>query len=73
MTAQAINYMALGPVNQGFVPPGPPTAVPNPAWVWPKPFPAAPGVCPGCGRCQTCGQPGPRPVPQWAITYGGTR
>jgi hypothetical protein len=21
-----------------------------------------PGVCPGCGRCRTCGQPYPQPV-----------
>lgn len=25
--------------------------------------PTPPGVCPGCGRCQHCGQPYPQPVP----------
>lgn len=26
-------------------------------------YPAQPGVCPHCGRCQHCGQPYPQPVP----------
>jgi len=31
--------------------------------------PPSPGVCPGCGRCGTCGRPKPAPYTQWPQPY----
>lgn len=28
----------------------------GPHWQWPPAIPSTNGVCPGCGRCRTCGQ-----------------